>query len=620
MQLDPTRWLVSWAGFTYDLIITREWTRALLCLIPAILLSGLGIAVAAGGWLDRGKLAQHYLELGNEEIAQWEQVWAPATGAPAAGVSALDEPNTTQLPNVDALSDEPTSAGSPTLPPGDNPGDDSADASSPTAGAESSDKAAENKVSAFAEALFRRVQLLNPSDRSQFVIAATLAQRGAVHQAKAMLAKIAPTKGRGYVPAHAMLAQLLIFELQRQPVPKSRIMAEELIHHAEQAKQWDRVPRSVLLAASDLNVMVGKFTEAVQLLKLSAERYPDDNFAVAQLAKHMKNEPLFKEASPKAQQSLLSDLAADPHNTTARLRLTQLYAMNDDLDRAEQLLEEVAEEERPPDLRRVYSNIFLTRYDRSLVVENGKASVNFQHLETALQIDPSNPLIAQAVAKLVRLQGPRPSQELIDHLLERLAAGSATAVTHAYIAELYLVREDFAKAIPHLEQVVQRLPNATEYLNNLAYCLAELHPERCEEALALSMRAVELSKRQPNSDYYDTLCYVLSRLDRHLEAVTAIENAIELDPNRPQYHARAAAEYRLLNNESMAEVHERLVQRLQAPPPTSEQTSPAAAQAPPDDASQPTSPTDATPPAASQVGETGSGEAQAGEASPPLTQ
>lgn len=33
-----------------------------------------------------------------------------------------------------------------------------------------------------------------------------------------MLAKIAPSQGRGYVPAHAMLAQLLTFEqLNRLP-------------------------------------------------------------------------------------------------------------------------------------------------------------------------------------------------------------------------------------------------------------------------------------------------------------------------------------------------------------------------------------------------------------------
>lgn len=537
MKFDPSSLLVSWAGFVYDWIITREWRRLGLCLLPVILLAGLAIAVAAGSGLDRGVLAQRYLELGNEQIANWEQAWAPALS-------------------------ESTVAGSTAAP----------ETSSAGGELEASPKIADEvKVSSFAESLFRRVQLLSPNDRSQFVIAVTLAQRGALAQAKTMLAKIAPEKGHGYVPAHAMLAQLLTYELQAQPAPKSRELAEELMHHADESKQWDRVPRSVLLAASDLNVMVGNLPAAIQLLTIAAERHAGDNFALAQLAQHMKNEHLFDEARGKAEKVLKAELSADAKDTSARLRLAQLYAMDDELDRAEQVLQEVPEQDRPPEVQRMLSNIYLTRYDRSLVVEGGEVSVNFQFLDTALRTDPTNPLIAQAVAKLVRMQGPRPSEELIAHLLERLAAGSATAATHAYLGELYLVRHEFAKAIPHLEQVVKRLPNAPEYLNNLAFCLAELHPERCEEGLGLSLRAIELSKQKPRSDYYDTLSYVLSRLDRHLEAVTAIESAIELDPNRHEYHTRAAAEYRHLHNESLALAHERLAQKLLGSPPVAQE-------------------------------------------------
>ncbi len=426
-------------------------------------------------------------------------------------------------------------------------------------------------ITSFAESLFRRAQLLAPSDRSQFVVAVALAQRGALGQAKAMLAKIAPEKGHGYVPAHAMLAQLLIFELQRQPAPKSRELAEELMHHAEQSKQWDRVPRPILLAASDLNVMVDNLPGAFQLLTIAAERFPEDNFALAQLAKHMHDEDNFGDARGTAEGLLKSELDADPNNTFVRLRLAQLYAMDEDLDRAEHVLLDVPEQERNAELKRMLSNIYVTRCKLSLTEGNGKFSVDYQFLLDALHVDSSNPLIDQEVARLLRMQGPRPPQELITHLLESLAAGTVSAPTHAYIAEVYLMRPDFAKAIPHLEKVVERSPNATEYLNNLAYCLAELHPERCEEALGFSLRAIELSKQKPRSDYYDTLSYVLSRLDRHLEAVTAIESAIELDPNRHEYHTRAAAEYRHLNNESMATAHERRAQQLQEAPPVAEE-------------------------------------------------
>ncbi|MEZ6152443.1 MAG: tetratricopeptide repeat protein [Pirellulaceae bacterium] len=545
MKLDPSRLLVSWAGFVYDWIITREWKRVVLYLLPAIVFGGLGMAVTVGSWLDRGLLAQRYLEFGNEQIADWEQAWAPA-------------PSESSMAATTATPETANAGGMPEALP---------------------ENADEIRISPFAESLFRRVQLLKPSDRSQFVVGVAMAQRGALAQAKTMLAKIAPSQGRGYVPAHAMLAQLLTFELQAQPAPKSRELAEELMHHADQSKQWERVPRSVLLAASDLNVMVGNLSAAIQLLKIAAERFPGDSFALAQLAQHMKNEHLFDEAHGQAEKSLMAELSDDPKNASARLRLIQLYAMDGKLDRAEQVLQEVPGEDRSPELQRALSNIYLTRYDDSIVTEDGEVSVDFRYLDTALQIDPSNPLIAQAVAKLVRMQGPRPSKELIAHLFESLANGSATPATHAYLAEVYLVRQDFAKAIPHLEQVVKRMPNATEYLNNLAYCLAELHPERCEQALGLSLRAIELSKQNPRSDYYDTLSFVLSRLDRYSEAITAIENAIELDPNRHEYHTRAAAAYRQLDkesqaNESLALAHERLAQQLQESQPLKQEPRP----------------------------------------------
>ena len=558
MQLDTNRWLVAWAGFAYDWIITREWRQATLCLLPVFLLAGLGLAVAAGSWSDRGRLAQRYLERGNQEIASWERAWAPADASTTSTASPIAD----QIPADDvvgsAVDDNQTVAGG-----GD--GSDARSQASKDDGQDAAEGDEELEVPPFAEALFRRVQRLTPSDRSQFVIATTLAQRGAVQQAKTMLAKIAPEKGRGYVPAHAMMAQLLTHELQQQPPPKSRALAASVVHHAEQAKDWDRVPRVVLLAASDLNAMLGNPSQAISLLKLSAERFPEDTFALAQLAQRLKNQQLFDEVRPQAEQLLMGQLSQDADNQQARMRLAALYAMTGELDEADKLLKQVPEESRTPEIQRMLSNLYLARYDASLSVEDGKASVNFQYLDNALRIDPSNPLIAEAVAKLVRMQGPRPPEELVAHLLQRLATGSATAVTHAYIAELYLTRPDFAKAIPHLEQVIERLPTATQYLNNLAYCLAEIHPERCEEALQYSLRSIELSKAEPVSDYFDTLSYVLSRLGRHSEAVTAIETAVEMNPNRADYHVRAAAEYRLLNIDSLALAHEQIVQRLQAP-------------------------------------------------------
>ncbi|MEZ6078958.1 MAG: hypothetical protein R3C56_25775 [Pirellulaceae bacterium] len=90
------------------------------------------------------------------------------------------------------------------------------------------ENADEIRISPFAESLFRRVQLLKPSDRSQFVVGVAMAWQATRHRPRRCLPRLHRAKVAAMCP-HAMLAQLLTFELQAQPAPKSRELAEELM-------------------------------------------------------------------------------------------------------------------------------------------------------------------------------------------------------------------------------------------------------------------------------------------------------------------------------------------------------------------------------------------------------
>ena len=531
MQWDPTRWLISLAGFITDWIITREWSRSLMCWLPVFLLAGIAVAAASGNWRDRDRLAQWYLELGDEEIAEWEQSWAPVTEAPqpAEGNAAAASPPVASNVAKDRVEEKLSTA---------------------------------TPVSRFAETLFRRGQMLAPTERSQYVIAATLAQRGALDQAKSTLAKVAPDNVDGYAPAHGLQAMMLFTDLQKEAPDKvTNEQVERLKHHIDNASRWARCPQSLLRAGSDLYLVEREIAKSLALMAISAERHPEDNFLLAQRAQMAGDQRLFEHAWPLAEQHLQSVLQADPKNTTARLQLAQIYAMTGKFDRSEEVLSD-KNIERSAEILRALSQLYLMQYGTSQSLANEKLTVNLQFLEKAMRFDPSNPLVAEEVAKLARMQGPTPSEEMIENLKSKLADGTATAVTHACIAEMRLLKRQLALAIPHLEQVVTRLPNAADSLNNLAYCLAELHPERYQEALGYATRAVAASTQQPNPDYFDTLSSVLSKLNRHKEAITAIETAIELDRRRPDFHDRAAAAYKALGDASMADMHLGVIERL----------------------------------------------------------
>jgi tetratricopeptide (TPR) repeat protein len=507
INLDPTRWMVSFAGFIVDWILTREWKQIALTSIPLIFLVAVSGLVFSGSRLDKHKLASHYLALGEKEIEGWEQSWAPGKLAAA---------------NVQPV--------------------------------RTNDKAEPKELSRFAEVLFRRVQLLEPNERSQFVIAVTMAQRGAVAQAEKMLSKIAPSNRAGYEPAHAWIAQNLL----RQPITDENIRL--VTHHLREAVKWERVPESLLLIASELFWKLGEPQTAVDLLKQATELNPANGIFLTQLSLQAGNKVLAEQSAVQVEQYFRQELERDPHDLKSRMGLMQVLASNGKLTQAEQVVREGMQIDSAPELTRGLSEVFRLNYLSSLKQAGGTWTGDLQMLDASMRTDPTNPMVAEEIAKLARLNGASPGDDLIKKLQQFLAEGKATAATHAWIAELYLIRKQFPQALPHLEQVVSRLPNAAQYLNNLAYVIDDIAPERREEALAYAQRAVKLEPR--SADYYDTLAKVFASLNRRTEAITALESAIERQPGRKDFHIGIVALYEANGNLPMAEQHRAVIKRI----------------------------------------------------------
>ncbi len=262
MHIDPTKWLVSFAGFVADWVISRDWKRILLCMLPLFFLATVGGLVFWGSRLDKSKLAGWYMELGEKEIADWQSSWEST----ARG----DE--------------ESTSEKSPR--PADDTASETATDASP--GGEATESNEPKQISRFAEVLFRRVQLLEPNNRSQFVIGVTLAQRGASGQAQRMLSKIAPDDRPGYAPAHAWLAQSMLSQsITHEALPLIK-------HHVKHALTWDRVPEFVLLAANKLYSILGEQEESLRLLERAAKINPNHSLTLAKQAKIVNNTRIYE--------------------------------------------------------------------------------------------------------------------------------------------------------------------------------------------------------------------------------------------------------------------------------------------------------------------------------------
>ncbi len=529
-NFDPTRSSVSFVGFLIDWFMTRKWAKIGLSSIPLLFLVAVAGLVFCGSQLDKHQLAKRYLELGEKEIADWD--WAPGNSA-----NALSDPSTDKV--ITATSQATSDAARASAV--------QSEAASPTE---------KKELSRFAEVLFRRVQLLEPNEHSQFVIGVTMAQRGATGQAQRILSKIAPDNRPGYSPAHAWIAQNLL----RQPITDENVKL--VMHHVTEGVKWDRVPESILLIGSELLLRLGDQAGCLKLLKRAAAVNPANNLLLFQRSKQLQNKVLAEQSAAQAEAYFRGLVERDPRDLKARFGLVQTLAENAKLAEAEQVIRAGMQLEPAPELTRGLSEVYRLLYLTSLKQDGVTWTGELQMLDKAMRTDPANPMVAEEIAKLARLNGKSPGDELIQKLQQFLAEGKATAATHAWIAELYLIRGSYSQAMPHLEQVVTRLPNAPQYLNNLAYVIDQIAPDRRQEALTLAQRAVQLDPSA--ADYYDTLAKILAGLNRRTEAIAALESAIERQPKRKDFHEGIAALYDSNGNPLMAEQHREMVKRIRA--------------------------------------------------------
>ncbi|MGN6135571.1 MAG: hypothetical protein ACTHOU_13880 [Aureliella sp.] len=534
MRIDPGAWAIGFTGCFADWLITRQWRRIVFGFIPMMAAASVAGLVALGSRLDRDKLAERYAALADEEVKAWEDAWAPGKNN-----ASLADGSKAVL--VSASSSKSSPAQSET---GEN--------------AAAAEPDSRPSIPQFADTLFRRVQQLRMGDqRSAFFIAMTLLTRGSTQLAIARLDALAPLDREGYLPAHAVLSEILL----GSAIDRKNLAAVK--HHSRAALRFSRAHPELLAKISALFWETGDRDTAVEALTLAAERDPKFHLLLAKLtAQSSKWKLQHEQALAKGEAHFRQQLNATAADVEARARLAETHILKRDLDAAEKLILEGLELKDDPILRRKLSDIYLVRFMASSEISESAWRGEIELLDRAYRIDPANEKVLEEVAKLARIGGKGPNEELEAQLRKMLAAGKATSVMHMWTAEYYLVRGNLASAVPHLESAVKRDPRAARCWNNLAYCLATLYPDRLDEALACADNAIQLIANV--AEFHDTRGTVLVAMDRHKDAIDEFEQAVELVARQPHlnppnagYHDRLAVSYAALGDEAMSAEHRR---------------------------------------------------------------
>ncbi|MFN3191177.1 MAG: tetratricopeptide repeat protein [Aureliella sp.] len=528
MQLDPTKWFVDFAGFFYDWMLTRQWTKVLLGLFPLVLVVATLGFVWYGRTQSKQELASWYMKLGEAEVEEWTETW---TGT------------------------------------AESPSDDESDA-------EAVETAEKNRISPYADMLFRRVESLIPSDRSRFYIAMSMLQQGAAEESREMLAEIAPDDKAGLPEAHAFLALMRMSEGPQGKDPRETIPM--LRHHITEGIKAKRVPLQLLTSGSQFFYECAKNWSrgdaairrdknmALNLMQSAAEIDPQYSLRLGSLAAKVGNALVVQDAYPEAEEYFREKLAEEPKNDSYRIQLAESLRAQGKVEEAETLLKEGMAAGESDKLRRALSELYRYLYRLEIQNKGGVDTNTVRYLDAAYRCDPSNPMIGEEISRLARANSRAASKELIEKLKKFLGSGTATPVTHRLLAEARIVRGELEAAIPHLEQVVMRDRNEIESRNNLAFIYGEFRPEKLDQAIALSLQAIDIANRlgESKADFYDTLGTLYGKKKNSTAAIAAFEKAIEMDPERTDFRERLAEQYRAIGDESMATIQEEYIEQL----------------------------------------------------------
>ena len=559
-SFDPLKWLFSLAGFAYEWMLSRSWISILLQVVPLLFLASLMLTVWFGGRISKEKLADKYLELSSPGISEWEDKFFAKLSASPASESTRD-----RSASGEAVASDPESSSN--QPKSDITQAEPATLGGSTTDVEVSESTKEDpsvyQVPAYEEMLCRRVELLRSNSQSRFVVGTSLMLKGALTNSQKVLRKIAPDDQEGLPKAHAIMA-LGYFNQFMQT--KDQTLIPFLQHHADIAVQWPNTPKDVLLLAADLNWQRGKRDRSVEIIETAAERFPELYLMLLERANALGKSELAELARTKAIIHFQGVLDNEPKNDTVRIQIAQLMGVKDDsLDRVEQLLKEGLELESTKGLARALSEVYRIRFVKQALEKKGKVD-DFSMLTKAVEIDKTNPVIAEQVARLVK-DGIRPTRELQELLRDMLASGEATLFTHAIMSEFYLASDRRPEAIMHLEKVFQAAPTEIMYANNLAYLYAK--EGRLEDAEKTARRCLELVQRSniQNQRYLDelldTLGYIYEEMKKNSDAISSYELSLRFNPERIETRQKLASIYREMGNDGIADAHDRAIEAIQ---------------------------------------------------------
>ncbi len=315
----------------------------------------------------------------------------------------------------------------------------------------------------------------------------------------------------------------------------------------------DPYPRRLM---GDILRLSGEKQRAYDILLPIADLNADVSYLVCFLQRDLGLKELADVRAEKLLIGFTRDIEGAPEDIATRVKKALLLVQLQREPEAHKLLEDGLVYAQAPEqvaaLRTAITEVILSESNRQAMQDRSSNGIlkHFQQLKKAMEMDPTNPALVEAVIKACTDASLPESREMLV-LREALVQGVDSDTAHFILGTLEINRGNIEAGKQHLELAAKNNPNLPGLLNNLAHALSHEENPDLERALRYSNAALMIL---PDHPYLrETRGQIYLKLNRYTESIADLEVALEATELRPLVREGLARAYESSGNIEIAQ-------------------------------------------------------------------
>ena len=400
----------------------------------------------------------------------------------------------------------------------------------------------------------------NISPQQQFDWAMILAQTGEMEKAFGLIQKISPDNSLGFARGHRLIALSIARQIGSAESRDDPTFLTKLNHHLIASRDFSP---EMSQAWAGFYVATEQKDKAILSLNRAAEKNPALYVAISDLYKQEGQNAESKNTLAKAEIVFRNMLQKDQLDDRNRIAFAKILALLEKYQESEGVLQQGLRIKPNPLIRKSLSDFYAMRYDIARS-ELAPAQVQMDFLMQAIETDPDYSAVYTRMIQLFSeaAESSEQSKKIRTTFEEIVTGDNPTALAHFALSNIVWIegKRDQAeferkrdRAEFHLEQAYLLNNNFVVIINNLAWILAHNDEPDLERAVTLAKTAVEREPQNPR--FRDTLGTVLLKQERHDEAISELQLALQGAPDKNSVHVKLAICYKALGMNDLALMH-----------------------------------------------------------------